>query len=311
MAVGVTGATGRVGSAVIHHLLSRADPPPVIALARRPDAVAAKAGLTVRRADYDDPPSLREAMAGVGRLVFVASDGDGEPMRRHHEQVIAAAAAAGVGHVVYTSIVDVAPDSGFYYAAIHRETEALFAESGLDHCLARTSIFADFFLETWIEPALEQGELALPAGGGRMSLVTRADVARAVAEAALARREGVLELTGPAALTAVEIAEAFEAASGRPLRYLDLDEPDYRGRLAAAAEPGVADRGLQQHVRVGPRRPVRGCLAGCRATDRRSGDGVRRVPRRQRDQRFSSISTNTVSPSEALTTSCSVPAAPR
>jgi NAD(P)H dehydrogenase (quinone) len=235
--IGVTGASGGVGSRVVRHLLARASPPQVVALARRPDAVSDAAHLDVRYADYDDPSSLRDAFADLGTIVFVSSDGVAETMRRHHENVIAAAIDAGVGHVVYTSIIDVSSDSGFYYAAVHRETEALLAESSLGHCLARTSIFADYFVSTWIVPALEGGTLALPAGVGRMSLVSRDDTARAVAAAAVSRCEGIVELTGPAALTAAEISQITEAETGRRLSYLALDEDAYRQRLAGDQAP--------------------------------------------------------------------------
>lgn len=238
MAIGVTGASGGVGSRVVRHLLARADPPPVLALARRPHAVPDAAHLTVRSADYDDPSSLRDAFTDVRTLVFVSSDGVAESMRRHHEHVIAAGIDAGVEHVVYTSIVDVSPDSGFYYAAVHRETEALLAESGLSHCLARTSIFADFFVSTWIAPALHAGTLALPAGAGRMSLLSRDDAARALSAVAVARCEGIVELTGPTALTAGEISRITEAETGRRLRYLALEEGAYRQRLARDQAPG-------------------------------------------------------------------------
>jgi NAD(P)H dehydrogenase (quinone) len=235
--IGVTGASGGVGSRVVRHLLARADPPPLVALARRPHAVPDAGRLTVRRADYDDRLSLRVAFADVDTLVFVSSDGVAEEVRRHHEHIVAAAIDAGVEHVVYTSIVDVSPDSRFYYAAVHRETEALVAESGLSHCLARTSIFADYFVSTWIAPALEEGTLALPAGAGRMSLVSRNDAARALAVAAVSRCEGVIELTGPAALTGDEISQSTEAATGRRLRYVALEEEAYRQRLARGQAP--------------------------------------------------------------------------
>ena len=235
--IGVTGASGGLGSRVMGHLLARPEPPPVVALARRPRAVPDAAHLTVRFADYDDPSSLRAAFTDVGTLVFISSDGVAEPMRRHHEHVVAAAIEASVNHVVYTSIVDVSPDSGFYYAAVHRETEALLAESGLSHCLARTSIFADYFVSTWIAPALEEGTLALPAGVGRMSLVSRDDAARALAVAAVSRCEGIVELTGPEALTAGEISQITEAVTGRRLRYLALEEDAYRRRLAGEQAP--------------------------------------------------------------------------
>ena len=237
MAIGVTAASGGVGSRVVRDLLGRPDAPPVVALARRPDAVPDAARATARFADYDDPASLRAAFTGIDTLVFISSDGVIEPMRRHHEHVIAAAVEAGVDHVVYTSILDVSPDSGFYYSAVHRDTEALLAESGLGHCLARTSIFADFFVETWIAPALNAGELAVSAGAGRMSLVTRDDTARALAAAAVSRCDGVIELTGPAALTADEIAQVTAAVTGRPLRYRALEDVDYRHRLARDDAP--------------------------------------------------------------------------
>jgi NAD(P)H dehydrogenase (quinone) len=238
MAIAVTAASGGVGSRVLRHLLARASPPKVVALARRPRAVPAPAHLTVRRADYDDPSSLGDAFTGVRTLVFISSDGVAESMRRHHEHVVAAAIDAGVDHVVYTSIVDVSSDSGFYYASVHRETEALLGESGLSLCIARTSIFADFFVSTWIGPALAEGTLAIPAGDGRMSLLSRDDTARALAVAALSRCEGIIELTGPAALTAGEISQITEAETGRRLRYVAADQETYRQRLADDLAPG-------------------------------------------------------------------------
>jgi NAD(P)H dehydrogenase (quinone) len=178
-----------------------------VALARRPEAVVGGPGVVAVRADYDDPASLRAALAGVRTLVFVSSDGEAGAMRRHHEHVVVAAVDAGVEHVVYTSILDVSPESSFYYAAVHRETEALLARSGLSHCLARTSIFADFLVATW-------PTAALPTGAGRMSLVTRDDVARSLAALALSRETGTVELTGPTALTAGEIAEITASITG-------------------------------------------------------------------------------------------------
>jgi NAD(P)H dehydrogenase (quinone) len=191
----------------------------------------------VRVADYDDRSSLRDALTDVRTLVFISSDGVAGTMRRHHEHVMEAAIDAGIDHIVYTSIIDISRDSGFSYSAVHRATEALLARSGLRLCLARTSIFADFFVTTWIAPALARGILALPAADGRMSLVSRDDTARALAVAAVTRREGIVELTGPEALTAGEIGRITEAVTGRPLRYETLDEETYRRRLVDDQTP--------------------------------------------------------------------------
>jgi NAD(P)H dehydrogenase (quinone) len=108
MTIAVTGTSGGVGSRVLQNLLAEADAASVVALARRPEAVPSPARLEVRRVDYDEPGSLRAALAGVAGLVFISSDGVAEAMHRHHEHVIAAARNAAVQHVVYTSILDVA-----------------------------------------------------------------------------------------------------------------------------------------------------------------------------------------------------------
>jgi NAD(P)H dehydrogenase (quinone) len=233
--IGITGATGGVGSRVVRHLLAagRGD---LAALARRPEAVPAAPGLTARRADYDDPASLAAAVRGLDTLVLVSSDGLSEAMERHHRNVIAAAADAGVRHIAYSSILDIAPDSRFYYSPGHQATEALLAASGIAHCAARTSVFADFFTETWLDAARGSGELALPLGDGAMSLVARDDVARGLAAAALAGTEGVVELTGPEALTGERIADIASAA-GPAVRYKPVEDEDYRAGLAAEGEP--------------------------------------------------------------------------
>ncbi|MDN3239629.1 NAD(P)H-binding protein [Glycomyces tritici] len=238
--IGITGATGGIGSAVIRHLLA-AGRDDLLALARRPEALPP--GPTARRADYDEPASLTEAFRGLDTLVMVSSDGTAETMARHHRNIIAACPPDV--HIVYTSIIDIAPDSRFYYAPGHRETEALLADR--PHCLARTSVFADFFTATWLGSAAngtasngiatDTGELALPLGDAGTSLVAREDVARALAAAATARIEGAVDLTGPEALTGDQIAAAATAAHGKPLRYKPIDDADYRERLAADGGP--------------------------------------------------------------------------
>jgi NAD(P)H dehydrogenase (quinone) len=228
--IGITGATGGVGSGVIRHLLA-AGRDDVAALARRPEAVPA--GVAARRADYDDPASLAEALRGLDTLVMVSSDGTAETMARHHRNLIAACGPEV--HIVYTSVLDIAPDSRFYYSPGHQETEALLADR--PHCLARTSVFADFFASTWLTEAVRTGVLALPLGDGGTSLVARDDVARALGAAAIARTAGVVDLTGPAALTGEEIAASAGEALETPVRYQAVEDADYRARLAADGEP--------------------------------------------------------------------------
>jgi NAD(P)H dehydrogenase (quinone) len=229
--IAVTGASGGVGSRVVRSLLDSGGQS-VVALTRTPEAIPKLPRLAARHADYEDPSSLGAALHAVDTLVFISSDGVAEAVRGHHASIVSAAIEAGVGHVVYTSILDVSPDSGFYYASVHRETEAMLADSGIGCSLARTSIFADYFVSAWLAPALADGTLALPAGSGRMSLVSRDDVGHALAALAVERMPVIVELTGPEALTTAEICRITRAATARELRYVAVDERSYRNIMA-------------------------------------------------------------------------------
>src|SRR5437667_30079 len=89
--------------------LQRSASPPagdIVATARELDAIAdlAERGVAVRRADYTDPSSLKEAFAGVDRAVLVSSSAVGERVEQHRN-VITAADEAGVELLAYTSIL--------------------------------------------------------------------------------------------------------------------------------------------------------------------------------------------------------------
>jgi NAD(P)H dehydrogenase (quinone) len=105
-----------------------------------------------------------------------------------------------------------------------------------------------------VSPALATGTLALPAGSGRMSLVSRDDVARGLAALAIQGTPVTVELTGPAALTAVEICHVTQAVTGRDIRYLAIDDSSYRGQMAREGAPDwliEAYSTMFESVRVG------------------------------------------------------------
>jgi uncharacterized protein YbjT (DUF2867 family) len=65
----VTGAAGRLGRRVIHHLLATHGVPAgqVIAVTRKPEALAGLAarGVLVRQGSFDDPAGLKSVFAGA------------------------------------------------------------------------------------------------------------------------------------------------------------------------------------------------------------------------------------------------------
>ena len=241
--IAVTGSTGTLGSQVVG-LLAASVGHDVVALARRPEAVAAGLGARVRGsgvvsavyADYDDLSSLRAALVGVDVLVFVSGDGEAARMLVQHQNVVRAAVDAGVGHVVYLSGVDADVASPFCYAFTNGWTERLLEGSGLPFSFARASLFTEFFA-AFLRPALVSGELRVPAGEGRVSLVSRSDVGRCLAALALLPPSGRHhDLTGPASSTLETVAQVLSGIAGRPVRYTDVPPPTLAEELARAGE---------------------------------------------------------------------------
>jgi NAD(P)H dehydrogenase (quinone) len=169
---------------------------------------------------------LEAVLNGVGTLVFVSSDGAAAPMLVQHRNVLEAAVAAGVEHVVYLSILDLEAESPFCFAPVHRETEGMLRDSGLAHTVVRSSIYSEFFMR-WVVEAASTGELALPRGEGRVSLVSRDDVARCLVECAVHRSGSLVKVTGQRNYALAEVAELAARLGPRSVRPADVDPVEF------------------------------------------------------------------------------------
>ena len=234
MRIAVTGATARLGGQIVS--LLAADPArDVVAVCRRPpDELPTP--VTVAIADYEDPPSLCEALRDVDTLVFVSSDGETHRLLHHHHSVVRAVADCGVRHVVALSSLDADLASPFCYAMTNRQTELMLEAAGCAVSLARASIYTEFFMG-WLIGARASGEIRLPAGAGRISLVSRDDVGRAMAALARSDPSGRHhDLTGPESLDLDAIAAVVAEQYGRSVRYVDITPAEYLAELATEGE---------------------------------------------------------------------------
>jgi len=237
MSIVVTGATGHLGRLAVEALLNGGIPAgQLVATGRRTEALAdlAERGVVVRRADFDDPESLREAFAGAERLLLVSGSEVGQRARQH-ANAIEAAKAAGVRFIAYTSITR-ADTSTLLLAEEHRATEQLLADSGIPHALLRNS----WYLENYtgqLPVYLEHG-IAGAAGVGRVSAATRADYAAAAAAVVAGEgHEGAVYELGGAPFTMAELADVVSAATGEEVGYTDLPVEQYKAVLVGAGLP--------------------------------------------------------------------------
>lgn len=237
----VTGATGQLGRRIVDQLVARRGGTAGLAVSVRDPARAAdlaERGISVRPGDFDQPAGLAAAFAGAEKIVLVSTDGPREVRIAQHRNAIAAARRAGVGHIVYTSFIDVAADSPAEFAAVHRTTEADLAASGLKFTVLRNPLYADLLPMT-VGAALATGVFQLPAGTGRASFVSRAELAEAAAAAVLAPAlaKTVYELTGQATHDYSEVAAAIAKVTGKPVRYAAVSAADYTDALAGGGLP--------------------------------------------------------------------------
>lgn len=231
MAIAITGATGRLGRLAIGALKARGVQP--VALARDP-AKAAGFDVEVRAFEYTtaDPAML----GGVDTLVLIFSN-DFDDRVGQHQKVIAAAKKAGVGRILYTSILhgDASP---MILAGDHIATEAVLRESGMRATILRNGWYTENYTGA-LGPAIQHGVILGAARDGRVSSAARKDYAEAIAVAALhASHAGrSYELAGDSAHTGAEFASAVATASGKPAAYMSMPESDYAQALQGLGLP--------------------------------------------------------------------------
>ncbi len=233
--IAITGATGQLGRLTIDALKSRAPGATLVALVRD-SAKAADLGVEARPFDYHKPATLAPALAGVDVLVLISSS-DFNDRAGQHANVIRAAEAAGVGRIVYTSILkgDASP---MILAQDHIATEALMAPSTLTATVARNGWYTENYTGT-LAGALQAGAVAGANASGKISPAARADYAEALAVLASddAHAGKVYELAGDEAFTMPDFAAEVSAQTGRDVPYAAMSKEAYAQMLEQVGLP--------------------------------------------------------------------------
>lgn len=239
MTIVITGATGQLGRLVVEALLDQDVPAEQIVAAGRDlsklDDLAER-GVQVRRIDFDDVDSLRQAFAGAEKVLLVSGTAVGQRIEQHRN-AIEAAKESGAKLIAYTSIAG-ADQTRILLAADHQGTEEILRKSGVPFMFLRNSLYLDNYTGQ-LASYVQHGSVLGSAGDGRLSAATRADLAQATAAALLREDQAgkIYELGGDVPFTLGELAEEVSAATGTPVNYQDLPVEQYAQVLTQVGLP--------------------------------------------------------------------------
>jgi len=235
----VTGATGRVGRAVID-LLVRADVP-VRALTRGSEPAALPANVEVVTGDLTVPDSLDVALQGAGTvfLVWTAPPATAPAVIER--------LAAYARRVVFLSSPHQTPHPFFQQpnpmAVLHADIERLIAAAGLKSTIIRPGMFASNTVFWWA-PAIRTGDaVRWPYGAAQTAPVDDRDVAAVVARTLYqdGHAGGDYVLTGPESLSQAEQVRIIGEVVGHQITFQELSPEEFRTETEGSWPRPVVD----------------------------------------------------------------------
>lgn len=242
MNIGVTGASGHLGSAIVRELKARVGAQAnIIAISRTPGKIAVP-GVEARAGDFDKPETLTEAFRGLDKVVVVpTADVRSAARSKQACAAIDKAVAAGVRHVTYVSAVGTRfAELPHMWESYFVPEQALMRSAAREWSILRMAFFAESFLDR-AKMSLAQGVYA-SSSSAPVNFVSRNDVAAAAA--GLIATEGhhgaIYNATGPETLDGAARAAVVAEVTGKPFAFVQVPLEQLLSRLKAAALPPAA-----------------------------------------------------------------------
>ena len=232
--IGITGATGTIGSELVDRLADGAVQ--VRAYSRQPGRIEEREGVEPVRLDLAESDAVEEAFRHVERLFLLT--GNTADMVRLQKNAIRAAVRSDVDHVVKLSALGATDHSLSVIGLWHYNVERELRQSGLRWTILRPH----HFMQNLLAPTVfdrEAGRVHSASGDGRIPFVDTRDIA-ASAYAVLTGdgHEGsTYALTGPEAISYREVTGILSDVLGRDLEYVPETEDEAWRRLREAGLP--------------------------------------------------------------------------
>jgi uncharacterized protein YbjT (DUF2867 family) len=222
----VTGATGNVGSAVLGNLGTTEVNLRTLAHDEAKAQSLKDRGVEAVVGDFLEPETLIPALQGVSTVLLIT------PI--HPEQVTQASnvinAAKDSGNdprIVRLSVHQASHEAPSRNSRQHAQIEDEVRSSGLPYTLLRPTTFMQNTLAT-ARTVASEGKIYQPFKDGKLGMIDARDIGEVAAKVLTEEgHEGkVYTLTGPAAISFYEVAEALSEVLGKEVRYVNIPLED-------------------------------------------------------------------------------------
>ncbi|WP_113754221.1 SDR family oxidoreductase, partial [Priestia endophytica] len=258
MRINITGATGHLGTKITEEALRHLSPDNLILSVRNPQKATQyiEKGVTVKKADYNVEEEMIEAFKGTDVLIYIPSISFPSTVRiAEFEKSVQAAEKVKVKHIIFVGFVADHENNPFKMSPFFGYASRRLASSNLSYTLVRNAMYADP-LVPYLPELVERGRLLYPVGKGKISFISREDIARAIIQLSIKTElhGGRYTLTGEKAYSMSELAEVLSTVSHSTIKYDPMtveefastyDEPKGFGEvlvsLYVAAERNLMD----------------------------------------------------------------------
>lgn len=260
MQIAITGANSSVGLALLSHICGTPDLEAIAGVRSRGAFASLPTGPSIhaRVIDYANPADLADALRGASCVVHLAGILIESKTSKYASAnvdatraVCEAARSAGVGQVIFISVVGADPASGNAYFRSKGEAERLVEHSGIPATIIRTPILlgagtagADSILWATSRPRTR----LLGGGYYTMHPLDVDDLCRAILNASRQAAAGsrVVELYGPEPILYRDLVQRVARRSGREISIGSV--PIWFARLGAAITSTIKGGGFSPTV---------------------------------------------------------------
>lgn len=222
-----------------------------VRVAARGDKVAPlqRAGFETVEMDLRRPESMHAALQGVDRALLLTPNTPDAPELA--TTFVSAAKQAGVKHVVRLSGAG-AETKAIALARWHRQAEEAIKASGMAYTFVRPTSFMQNYANFLSHSIKTQRAYYLPRGNGKVSMVDARDVAAVIAAALTGDgHEGqAYTVTGPGAISDVEVADILSNVVGSKVTYVDVTEEAAYDNMVSLGMPAALANAMVELYRI-------------------------------------------------------------